>query len=344
MKAFENKVVYVVMTGAKKCSIAPGLIKELTGEGTRVFTFLTDMGRKVTNLGDLVIPGNKVSLDYSTHGEELPLEDLVLVVPATFNTINKVAQGIADSYATTIIASAIGKRKKVIFAPAMNRALWEHPVMQRSLDTLQQWGCQVVWPEITPDRVTMAPLEKIADTACNYFSKIRYPSEKLPSDEEYFRALDAHFSEFRSVGELLSELDLIKGSAGFISKRIKGGILVSATGSNVGSLTPGDVTLVVSVENQRVVWKGEKHPSSEMPIIHEIYATLPEANAIIHTHGKKLTYNQNMQQYASADYVRYGRFGESAKVLKLLRDNRGFCIMIDYNGSFRLRLFYYFEL
>ncbi len=285
------------------------------------------MARKIANMKDFKIPGNNIPLDYSKNGDEVPLEDIVLVVPSTFNTLNKVAQGIADSYPLTIIASAIGKRKKVIFAPAMNRSLWEHPVTPKSLETLQQWGCQAVWPEITPDKVTMAPLEKIADTTYNCFSRIRYDSERLQLDEGYSRAVEEHFSEFRSVGESLLEGDLVKGSAGFISKRVKEGILVSATESNVGSLTKADISLVVGSEDGKVKWKGEKHPSSEIPIILEVYKTISEAGAIIHTHGRKLTYHPKMQKYVSAEYLRYGRFGELNKIRDLLKVNNGFGIM-----------------
>ncbi len=327
MKTLDNKVVYLVITGAKKCSIVPELVREFTSEGANVYTFFTDMARKITNIKDFEIPGNNISLDYSKNGEEIPLEDIALIVPATFNTLNKAAQGIADSYPMTIVASAIGKRKKVIFAPAMNLSLWEHPITSRSLEILQQWGCQVIWPEITPDKITMAPLEKIADTTYNCFSRIRYNSERLPIDEDYLRAVEEHFSEFRSVGESLLEMDLIKGSAGFISKKVKEGILVSTTGSNVGSLAKGDIALFLGTKDGKIRWKGEKHPSSEMPIISEVYQAIPGAGAVIHTHGRKLTYHPAMQKYASAEYLRYGKFGELSKILGLLKENNGFVVM-----------------
>ncbi|MBM3233924.1 hypothetical protein FJZ19_02400 [Candidatus Pacearchaeota archaeon] len=327
MKTLENKTVYLVMSGAKKCSIIPNLIKEFVNEGARIYTFLTDMARQIVNLRDFEIEGNIVSLDYSKNGNELPLEDIVLVVPCTFNTLNKIVQGVADSYPLTVVASAIGKKKKVIFAPAMNRSLWEHPIMGRSLETLQQWGCQVVWPEITPEKVTMAPLEKIADTTYQCFSKIRYESERLLPDEKYFRLVDEHFSEFRIVGESLLENDLVKGSAGFISEKVDNGILISASGSNVGSLTKDDLSLVISLDTDKVKWQGVKHPSSETPLISEVYQSIPTAKALIHTHIKLLTYNPLMQKYASAEYLRYGKFGEAIKILELLKMNNGFAIM-----------------
>ncbi|MFH1585862.1 MAG: flavoprotein [archaeon] len=327
MKALANKSVYLVVTGARKASIMPELVKELTEEGASVYTFFTEMARKISNPADFEIPGNKVSLDYSRNGQEIPLEDIVLVVPTTFNTLNKVANGIADNYPTTIVASAIGKKKNVIFAPAMNRSFWDHPITSKSIETLQRWGCQVVWPEITPEKVTMAPLEKIADTTYNCFSKIRYDSERLPIDNDYCRAVGENFSEFRAAGESLLDGDFVKGSAGFISKRVNGGILVSSTGSNIGSLAPDDLALVTAVKDGKVFWKGEHHPSSEVPIIYELHESMPEAGALIHTHARKITYNHEMQKYASSVYLRYGKFGEARKVLEALRGNDGFGIM-----------------
>jgi hypothetical protein len=285
------------------------------------------MAKKIAKTKDFEIPGNNICSDYSENDKEIPLEDVVLVAPATFNTLNKTAQGIADSYPLTIIASAIGKRRKVILAPAMNSSLWEHPITSKALETLQQWGCKIVWPEITPDKTTMAPLEKIADTAYNCFSKIRYDSERLPIDQDYLNAVEDNFSEFRAVGESLLEIDLIKGSAGFMSKKVKEGFLVSATGSNIGSLTKEEIALVVGTDNGKVRWKGENHPSSEMPMISEVYHAMPETGAIIHTHGRKLTYSPAMQKYASAEYIRYGRFGELSKILETLRKNDGFGVM-----------------
>jgi len=327
MKILDNKVIYLIVTGAKKCSIVPEIVKEFVDEGANVYTFFTDMAKKIVNIKYFEIPGNHICLDYSKDGEEIPLEDLVLIVPATFNTVNKVSQGITDNYPLTIVASAIGKRKRVLLAPAMNRSLWEHPITPKSLETLQQWDCQVIWPEITSDKVTMAPLEKIADTAYNCFSRIRYNSERLPMDENYLKIIEKHFPEFRSIGESLLEADLVKGAAGFMSKKIEGGILISATGSNVGTLTKADITLVLGTNEEKIIWKGEKPPSSETPIITEAYQAMPEAKAIIHTHGRKLTYSQVMQKYASAEYIRYGRFGELGKILGLLKRNDCFGIM-----------------
>lgn len=330
MKTLCNKNIYLVLSGAKKCSIMPELIREFALEGANMYTFLTDTAGRIVNPADLKIDPNTLSLDYSRNGNELPLEDLVLVAPCTFNTLNKLAAGIADSYPLTIIAGAIGKRKKVLIAPAMNRELWEHPITKCSLKRLEQdFGCQIIWPEITAEKVTMAPLEKIADTTYNCFTKIRYESERIEPDQVYLGQIRENFAEFKSVGESLLDADLVKGSAGFLSKRVTGGFLITVTGSNIGTLGEEDLSFVSSNSPEGSVrWTGFKHPSSETPMVIELYREFPSSNIIIHTHGgSKLTYNPKMQRYQSPQYVRYGKYGEYKKVLNVLRENEGFAIM-----------------
>lgn len=315
------------MSGAKKCSVIPQLIKELTSEGANLYTFLTDMTKKLVKLKEFDIPNNNISLDYSISGNELPAEDLLVVAPCTFNTLNKIANGISDSYPLSIIASTIGNKKKVIIAPAMNGSFWNHPITLKSLETIQQWGGYIVWPEINPEKVTMAPLEKIADNIYNHFNRIRYESNQLPSDNTYQRCVEENFSEFRETGELLLEYDLIRGSAGFLSKKIPEGILISASGSNIGNLTKNELSLVKEVKDKTVIWQGEKHPSSETPLIIELYQKIPSIKSVIHAHNQKLTYDPMMQKYASSEYLRYGKFGESDKIINLLNKNDGFAVM-----------------
>lgn len=120
---------------------------------------------------------------------------------------------------------------------------------------------------------------------------------------------------------------MIKDSAGFISKRLPEGFLITSTGSNVGSLSVKDLALVTKVENGVVYWQGQSHPSSETPLITDIYYNLKDVNAVVHTHCKRVMYNPNMQNFTTMQYIRYGRFGESDKILDLLKKNEGFAIM-----------------
>jgi len=91
----------------------------------------------------------------------------VLVAPCTFNSLNKLAQGIADTLALSIVAEAIGRGQRVVVAVSVNAALWAHPRAQESVATLRRWGCHVLEPVGDPARegeqpapltqLTMAP-------------------------------------------------------------------------------------------------------------------------------------------------------------------------------------------
>src|SRR3989449_11370503 len=74
---------------------------------------------------------------------------LVLVAPATANTIGKLASGIDDTPVTTVAATAIGSKIPVLIAPAMHEPLYDHPLVQQNIARLEEIGVQFIQPEIT---------------------------------------------------------------------------------------------------------------------------------------------------------------------------------------------------
>lgn len=85
--------------------------------------------------------------------------DIVLIAPATYNIIGKVANGIADDMLTTII-SAVSVRKPVFFALAMNVNMYENPILKENIDKLKSYGYRFIEVE-----------EGLL--ACNYVAKGR---------------------------------------------------------------------------------------------------------------------------------------------------------------------------
>ena len=69
--------------------------------------------------------------------------DLIVVAPATANILAKSATGICDNLLSTLLCSA---ESDILFAPAMNSRMWEHPATQENVRKLQQWGCHFVGP------------------------------------------------------------------------------------------------------------------------------------------------------------------------------------------------------
>src|SRR3989344_3382588 len=327
MNSLNGKVIYLFGTGARKVSLLPEMIGEFALEGAEVYTMLSEMGMNLADLSTFDMHGNTILRGYSEKRESIPLEDMVVVAPCTFNTLNKIVSGIADSYPLTLVATAIGARRKVLIAPAMNRELWEHPITQESLLRLRKCGVQLIHPEIIGERVTMAPLGKIADSVFHTLVGTRYDSQRLPEDGEYIAMVERYFSEFRQVGEELLDLELTNGTAGCLSRRVEGGILVTASGSQVGNLSEDDLSLIKCGEGDLIKLKGANNPSSESPLLLELYRDLPESGAIVHGHCPRITYDSKMGKYQTDRYVRYGVFGEVASVTDALKRNDGFAIL-----------------
>ncbi|MFF4735877.1 flavoprotein [Streptomyces sp. NPDC001262] len=74
----------------------------------------------------------------------LPKAHCVAVAPATFNTITKLAAGIADTLALAVTAEAVGARLPVVVVPWMNSSLANHPQYDRAMRTLREWGVQLL--------------------------------------------------------------------------------------------------------------------------------------------------------------------------------------------------------
>jgi phosphopantothenoylcysteine synthetase/decarboxylase len=88
---------------------------------------------------------------------------VVLFAPCSFNSLNKLAHGIADTLALSVAAEAIGRRTPVIVAPSLNQPLLEHPAAQASLKTLPGWGVVVVPPVDDGNGPRLAPTETLLD-------------------------------------------------------------------------------------------------------------------------------------------------------------------------------------
>jgi len=70
---------------------------------------------------------------------------LVLVAPATANIVGKFANGLADDLLSCLL---LATRAKILFAPAMNVHMWQHPTVQRNVTTLKRLGVRFVGPDV----------------------------------------------------------------------------------------------------------------------------------------------------------------------------------------------------
>ncbi len=82
--------------------------------------------------------------------------DLLLIAPATANTIGKMACGIDDTPVTTFATTALGSAKPVMVVPAMHEAMYCHPAVMKNLEALRAMGVAVIDPRIEEGKAKIA--------------------------------------------------------------------------------------------------------------------------------------------------------------------------------------------
>nr|MCZ9312268.1 bifunctional phosphopantothenoylcysteine decarboxylase/phosphopantothenate--cysteine ligase CoaBC [Methanocorpusculum sp.] len=87
--------------------------------------------------------------------------DLLLIAPATANTIGKIACGIDDTIVTTFATTAIGRGMPVVLVPAMHESMYRHPVVIKNLETLRSMNITVVPPRMEEEKAKIAGIEEI---------------------------------------------------------------------------------------------------------------------------------------------------------------------------------------
>lgn len=143
MPADTRPVLYIVACGAYPAGQLPAFIRDAQAQGWDVCVIATPDGTKFLDAGNLAgLTGHPVRARYKRPDEPdlLPPPDALIVAPATFNTVNKWAQGISDTLALGLLNEATGLGRPMIAVPWPNAALAAHPVFSRSVATLREWG------------------------------------------------------------------------------------------------------------------------------------------------------------------------------------------------------------
>lgn len=147
-----NKTVLLVITGSIAAYKIPDLIQSLREEGAKVLSVLTEAGKKfVTPLVVRAVSGEPVYDDLFTthspydviHTSLAEQADLILVAPASANFIARLAVGLANDLATSIILAA---ERPVLLAPAMNDQMYRNPLTQENIQKLKKLGYRFVDP------------------------------------------------------------------------------------------------------------------------------------------------------------------------------------------------------
>ena len=123
-------------------------------QGWDVCVITSPMGRRFVDAAELEKQtGHPVRSDYKAAEEPdaLPSADVLVVAPATTNTINKWAAGISDTLLLGLLVEGIGKQLPIVAMPYTNRAQAAHPVFEENVSRLRSWGVMVLYgPDVYP--------------------------------------------------------------------------------------------------------------------------------------------------------------------------------------------------
>ncbi|RFD19282.1 bifunctional phosphopantothenoylcysteine decarboxylase/phosphopantothenate--cysteine ligase CoaBC [Komagataeibacter melaceti] len=149
-----DRSVLLVVGGGIAAYKALELVRGLRERGVRVRPVMTDAGaRFVTPMSLQALSGERVFSDLFSLTDESEMghialsrsSDLTVVCPATADILARMAAGLADDLATTLL---LATDTPVLVAPAMNVRMWEHPATQTNVATLKARGVAFVGPEV----------------------------------------------------------------------------------------------------------------------------------------------------------------------------------------------------
>ena len=183
MNYLKNKKILLIITGGIAAYKSLELVRLLKKKGTEIKTVLTKGGKEfVTPLSITSLTQNKVYEKLFDHNNEAEMDhialsrwcDIILVAPATANTISKFSYGNAEDLASTLV---LASDKKVVLVPSMNIRMWMHQATKENISKLLGYGYICVGPEVGEmacgeyGEGKMSEPTKIVDFLNNFFSK-----------------------------------------------------------------------------------------------------------------------------------------------------------------------------
>ena len=184
MKNLNGKKILLIICGGIAAYKSLEVIRLLRKSGSSVKTILTKNAKNfITPLSVASLSQEKVYTDLFNSDNESEMDhislsrwsDLILIAPATANTISKISFGLSDDLASTVVFAS---DKKIFIAPAMNVRMWEHQSNKENLKKLINFGHEIIGPEIGEMACgeygmgKMSEPETIINHINNYFKKL----------------------------------------------------------------------------------------------------------------------------------------------------------------------------
>jgi len=210
-----NKKILLIICGGIAAYKSLEIIRSLKKRNVQIKTILTKSAKNfvtplsVASLSQEKVYGDIFNVENESEMDHISLSrwaDLILIAPATANTISKLSSGTSDDLASTVM---LASDKDIYLAPAMNVRMWEHPSTKENLIKLKNYGHKIIGPEI-------------GDMACGEYGegKMTEPNEIIKEIESYFnnKTKNKKFKALVTAGPTQEYIDPVR----FITNKSSG--------------------------------------------------------------------------------------------------------------------------
>ena len=190
MNNLSHRKILLIICGGISAYKSLDLIRLFKKQGAEIKTILTKSAKEfITPLSVASLSQEKVYDDLFNAKNEAEMDhislsrwaDIILVAPATANTISKLSTGSSDDLASTVI---LASDKDVFLTPAMNVRMWEHPSTKENLYKLKSYGYKIIGP-------------MVGDMACGEFGE-----GKMTEPQDIFQTIETYFSTLKKNHKL----------------------------------------------------------------------------------------------------------------------------------------------
>ena len=169
-----GKTICMCLTGSVAVVSSPIVTRELMRLGAEVICIMSKAATELINPALMEwATGNKVITNLTGAVEHVYLAgdrprsvgkaDLILICPATANTISKIACGIDDTPVTTVASTAFGSSIPIVIVPAMHESMYRHPILKQNERKLRECGVEILGPRISEGKAKIARIDDIID-------------------------------------------------------------------------------------------------------------------------------------------------------------------------------------
>jgi len=251
-----EKRIVLCITGSVAAVQCSEIARQLMRHGAEVFAVMSPMAQKIIHpylmewaTGNPVVTELTGKIEHvALAGEHDNKADLILVAPATANTISKIASGIDDTTVTSVASTAFGSKIPIVIVPAMHESMYRHPILDENVKKLRALGIEFVGPRVEEGKAKIAETEEILEVVIG----------KLSASKDF-----AGRKILVTAGPTLEYIDPVRvitnKSSGLMGVEVTREALLRGAEVTLiygpGTATPPDEARVVSVETTKEMYE-----------------------------------------------------------------------------------------